>query len=198
MPVTLTKTDIVNGALSLLGQPAITDLDSDDSEEGSTARTWYLLTRQQTLAKHPWRFAQKTVSLTADATPSNARYGSSFLVPADFISITETDLDVESIYYILEGDRIVVDSRRAVGVMSLTYTFQEENVGRYAPWYVEYLQAELASKMCYALLKDRFVLKTMVELAENQFHDAANRDAAQERNFSYIIDELSVVRLARG
>ena len=198
MPITLTKTDIVNGALSLLAQPAITDLDSDESEEGDTARIWYLRTRQYVFGKYPWRCLQKTVQLTADPVKTNDRYSASFLVPADFISITETDLDEEQVYYFLEGDRIIIESFRATPTFFLTYTFQEENVGRYSPWLVEYFETELASKMSYALLKDRRFSIDMVALAKDAFIDGANRDANQERNYTYIIDQLSVVRNLRA
>lgn len=198
MPITLTETSIVNGALSLVGQEEITDLDTDDSEEGKVCRLWYKPTRQQVFAKHPWKCLQNTVLLSADITSSNPRFGTSFTVPADFISITESDLDEERTYYFLEGDHIVVESRGAVPTMHLSYTSQEENVGRYSPWLVEYLQHELAAKMCYRLTKDRLLTREITALAEAQFYDAANRDGAQERNFIYQIDELSVVRNTRA
>lgn len=198
MPITLTKTDICNGALSLLGQPAITDLDTDESEEGDACRIWYLRTRQYAFAKYPWRFAQKTVQLTADPVKTNDRYSASFLIPADFITITEADLDEEKIYYFLEADRIIIESFRATPTFFLSYTFQEENVGRYSPWFVEYFETELASKMSYTLLKDRRLSLDMVALAKDAFLDAANRDAGQERNYEYLIDELSVVRNLRA
>ena len=198
MPITLTKTDICNGALSLIAQPPITDLDTDESEEGDVCRIHYLRTRQKCFAQYPWRFAQKTVQLTADPVKTNDRYSASFLVPADFITITETDLDEEKIYYFLEGDRIIIESFRATPTFFLTYTFQEENVGRYSPWFVEYFEAELAYRMSYALLKDRRFTQDMFTTAEFLFREAANRDSNQERNYEYLIDELSVVRNLRA
>ena len=197
MPISLTKTDICNGALSLLGQTPITDLDTDESEEGDACRIWYLRTRQQVFAQIPWRCLQKTVTLTGDLVPTNPRYPSSFLVPSDFISITEApELDILKRYYFLEGDRIVVDAIESSII--LTYTFQEENVGRYSPWLVEYFEVELAAKMCFTLLKDRRMTQDMISLSEFKLREAANRDAEQERNFEYVLDEFAVVRNLRA
>lgn len=197
MAITLTKTDIVNGALSLLAQPPISDLDSDEAEEGDVARIWYERTRQQCFAQVPWKFLQTTVELTGDLVPTNPRFPASFLVPDDFVSLTECpELDLLKIYYFLEGDRVIVDAIEST--ILLSYTFQEENVGRYSPWFVEWFEYELASKMSYALLKDRLRSNDMAALAQSKFLEAANKDGQQERNFEYIIDELAVVRNLRA
>ena len=196
MAISLTKTDICNGALSIIGESPITDLDTDPAEEGVQCRIHYLRTRQKAFERLDWRFLQSTVQLTADPVNTNARFGSSFLVPSDFIKLISSDLDLINAYYFLEGDRIVVDGVH--DTILLTYIAEEENVGRYSPHFVDYLEHALAERLAYPLTKDRLWSRELFEKAERKFHEAANIDANNERNFIYDIDELSFVRRQRA
>jgi hypothetical protein len=196
MAISLSKTDICNGALSLVGESSITDLDTDPAEEGVQCRIHYLRTRQKCFERLDWRFLQDTVQLTADLTATNARYGSSFLVPSDFVRIVSTDLDLINVFYFLEADRIVVDGVH--DAILLTYIAEQENVGRYSPHFVEYFEYALAERLVYALTKDRLFAREMREMSERKFAEAANIDAMNERNSIYDIDDLIFVRNQRG
>ena len=196
MAISLTKTDICNGALSLVGESSITDLDTDPAEEGVQCRIHYLRTRQKCFERLDWRFLQNTVQLTADPVKTNARFGSSFLVPSNFVRIVSSDLDLINAYYFYEGDRIVVDDVQ--DTILLTYIAEEENAGRYSPHFVEYFEYALAERLAYALTKDRLVVREIREMSERKFAEAANIDANNERNYIYDIDEFIFVRQQRA
>jgi len=190
MPLPLSKTDICNGALQLVGQEFITDLDTDDSEEAAACRVAYARTRNELLEKCPWRFAQATTSLTADVTATNPRFAYSYQLPADFLAITEADADLSGWPYAIEGTRIVTD----VSSFILTYTRELEQVGLYTGGFIRALEVALAARLAFALTKDARLAERLEMRAEDIFMLEAGRDAQLNRNQTYIIDSFLSVR----
>jgi hypothetical protein len=61
--MTLSKTDICNYALTALGQPAVTDVDTDTTAGGIQAKRHYDPTLNSLLRSHPWQFASMWADL---------------------------------------------------------------------------------------------------------------------------------------
>lgn len=59
----MTKTQICNLALTHIGARELTDVDTDNSNEGKVLRLWYESTRDDMLRSHPWNFAMKRARL---------------------------------------------------------------------------------------------------------------------------------------
>lgn len=55
----MTKTEVANMALALLGARSLTDVDADTTPQAITVRKFYNNTRQEALRVHPWNFAMK-------------------------------------------------------------------------------------------------------------------------------------------
>lgn len=194
MPLSLSKTDICNGALSLVGQEAITDLDTDVSEEGDTCRIHYERSRNVLFHRHAWRFAEQTLQLTIDDVPASPLFASSFSLPDDYISWISSDLDQTAEEYFLQGRKIITNASS----MFLTYTREIETVGDYSPEFIRTLEYLLASRIAYPLTKDKSLAREMFQLYELVFEQTANEDAQLSRNDRYLFDELTVVRKAFG
>lgn len=64
----MTETDIANLALAKLGATMIASLESTTTKEAIHARLHYAAARDQVLADHPWRFANKFASLNQGDT----------------------------------------------------------------------------------------------------------------------------------
>jgi len=190
MSLSLSKTDICNGALSLIGQEPITDLDTDISEEGDQCRIHYLRSRNRLLEDYPWRFAQKTTALTQDVTAQNPLFTYSYQLPSDFLSLTTSDADQEGWPYFLEGTRIITDMSGII----ITYTAEIEDVGFYTGGFIRALETYLAERMSYALTKDKTLMQIMKEEAERVLMNEISREAQQDRNQTYVIDSLLSVR----
>lgn len=194
MPLALSKTDICNGALSLVGQEPLTDMDTDESEEADQCRIHYERTRNQLLESYPWKFAQATTALTQDETATNVEFDYSYQLPADFLQITFTDLDAQGEPYVLEGTRIVTDAN---GV-TLSYTREMEYVGLYPAMFITALEYLLAAKLAYPLTKDLRLTGYLNELAGEKVAEAISREAQQERNSTYVIESFLSVRNERS
>lgn len=60
----MTKTEICNLALSLLGANTATDIDTDNTPQAQAIRRWFAPVRDEALASHPWNFASTRARLT--------------------------------------------------------------------------------------------------------------------------------------
>lgn len=60
----MTKTDIANLAISIVGGSLLTDVDADNTPQAKTCRKWFEPSRDEALASHPWNFAAKRAFLT--------------------------------------------------------------------------------------------------------------------------------------
>jgi len=185
------KTDICNGALSLIGQEFITDFDTDISEEGDQCRVLYERSRRVLLTRQPWRFAQKTVALTQDVVAVNSLYTYSFQIPSDFLSMTFTDLDDMGEPYVIEGQKLLTNFSAVI----LTYTHDAVQEGLYSPGFYRTFEYLLASRMAYPLTKDKALAKEMLSTYEVVFAEEANVDSINgARNQTYIFDDFTTIR----
>ncbi len=60
----MTKTEICNLALSMLGANTATDIDTDTTPQAEATRRWFAPARDEALASHPWNFATTRARLT--------------------------------------------------------------------------------------------------------------------------------------
>lgn len=187
------KTDICNGALSVIGEPSITDFDTDTSEEGDQCRINYEVQKQALLTRLPWRFAQKTVALVADATAANPLFSASFALPADFLQMGNTDLDNSGIPYFIEGVKLITSASS----VTMNYTVNIQNEDLFTSGFRRSFEYLLASRMAYALTKDKVLSRDTLRAYELIFEEEANRDAiGAARNQTYILDDF--LRPRRG
>ena len=186
------KTDIANGALSLTGQELITDLDTEETEQAIQCRQHYDQCRKDVLTRYPWAFAQKSVSLNAGPTPVRSDFFSnSFILPSDFLSMSFTNLDEGGSPYVIEGTYLLAQFSEVI----LTYTFDNRIPDTYTPGFRRVLEYILASKICFALTKDRALYKSLFEDYERVYFEEVNREAIQtSRNETYIFDEFIDIR----
>jgi len=78
----LSKFDICNQALVLVGANTITSF-SQNTTESIVANQLYETTVEDLLTKCRWRFASKQVQLSKNTTNPDARYESSYALPSD-------------------------------------------------------------------------------------------------------------------
>lgn len=67
----MTTTEIASLALTHIGEPSLTDLDTDTTVAAITARQHYSLTLRSLLEEHPWSFARKRKRLAPDSINLN-------------------------------------------------------------------------------------------------------------------------------
>ncbi len=137
------KTDICNLALLRLGQGQISNI-TELSPAGVACSTLYDLSRRAVLAMHPWRFAQKEVTLAVKAeTPDSYAY--SYLIPSDCITVVGISPfhSVPPIEFETFGNAIWTNTAEA----DARYIWDIEDCNKFTPLFVSALAWYLAADL---------------------------------------------------
>lgn len=85
----VTKTEIANRALRLLGNYRIENMDTESGAEAQIARDVFDECRRYVLTSHEWRFAIIGKGLARAAFAPATRYGYAYPLPTDYLRIVE-------------------------------------------------------------------------------------------------------------
>ena len=153
----ITKTELVNKALTLVGANPITNLD-DDSNNARIVNRVYEIALRSILGECKWNFATKRVLLTLSAdTLDWYDTGETYVYikPTDMIRIFGTNDD--SCTWREEGDYIVSDTSD----LGVRYVYYLDTPSKYPASFIEAFIDKLCSDIAYmivnsATLGDKF------------------------------------------
>jgi len=145
--------DIVNQALSALGEARITSLD-DPGQSAALARSLFDSVRDAEIERHSWNFARARVQLAALGEPPAFGWSYQYQLPADCLRVQEagpwpqalTDdfIAGENRAWLIEGRNILTNQGPP---LNLIYLRRVEDPAFYPPTFVEVLAAKLAVRM---------------------------------------------------
>lgn len=180
-----TTEDIVNLALSYLGQYSIDTL-SDDSVEARRASALYDTCRDTLLRDYPWKFAIVEAALTEDTTLdlTEDRFGHAYKLPAKCLRILRINFGASGVYIsaslVSSEQPFEVRFETASGELRLytdaetariRYIYQVADAGLYDSTFVEALAWRLAGQLAPALTGKA----DLVPLLEAKFTDSLNQ-----------------------
>lgn len=149
--------DIVNRALSKLGETRITSLDSPGKAAGLAASLFDTV-RDSEISAHAWAFAKHRMMLPAEAEHPPFGWAYQYLLPADCLRVLEAGLWPQAVMddyiggdtsqYALEGQRLLTNLGPA---LNLKYLMRVEDPGLFPPAFVEALACKLAVEMAESL-----------------------------------------------
>lgn len=188
------RIDIVNNALTWLGEETITSLE-DDSDAALIMKTNYEIARDATLEAHDWSFAIKRWVPAPDPDPPTWGAAYRFKIPSDTLRIIAVERNsagpipqgyssVHSIGrrrqadYVVESGYILTDES---GIM-VKGIRQIEDEGIYSNLFAHALSAKLAMVTCYALSESNVKFNAMSALYQLQIQEAKTRDGLQGSN----------------
>ena len=176
----LTVTGLVNLALREIGTYRIEDY-AENSAEAILARDVYDQCRVACISAHEWSFAKRLAELPLmTGVVPVARFTAAFQLPGDCIrvgvvsnaSTLEPVMDDQS-YRIQDGTIICSEEH-----VFIEYIADQPVVGTWPPWFVDYVAADLASRMA-SPLKSTTEAATCKQLAEKMLGMARSRDSVQ-------------------
>lgn len=174
-----TKTGIANIALSLLKVDAVTSIDPPDSRSKAAkkAAQWYDESRREVLADHTWNFAMKRAQLPAAAEAPAFGYTNKFLLPADYVRVATIgdELNPETEYTVEDG-YILTDLAAPI---DLRYVFDQEDVTKYSPKFIQCLARKLATHLAYDFTGNRSMVETMDRAYTEMLSDARGIDGQE-------------------
>lgn len=95
---------VVNNALYLMGDTAITSFD-DGSAQAEVANAIYEDTVRMALSSHRWRFASKQRELSRVSVAPTSRWDAAYKLPGDVVNVTTITVSDLPIKYDIYGDQ---------------------------------------------------------------------------------------------
>lgn len=148
----LSQTEIVNLALTRLGQDRVISI-SDDVEAARVMRSLWDFTRDAVLASYPWKFAIKRTSLPALAAAPAYGWERQFTVPDECLRLVQVGDDY--VFYTglletfqLEGGVILTNE---AAPLHLRYVQRVTNVGLWPVLFGRVVAMQLAIDACEKL-----------------------------------------------
>ena len=148
----LSQTEIVNLALTRLGQDRVISI-TDDVEAARVMRSLWEFTRDTVLAGYPWKFAIKRTSLPALADAPAYGWARQFTVPEECLRLVQVGDDY--VFYTgmrdtfqLEGGVIMTDE---AAPLQLRYVQRVTNVGLWPVLFGRVVAMQLAIDACEKL-----------------------------------------------
>jgi hypothetical protein len=168
-------TDIVNGALALLGVQPISAI-GEDSVPGGLAQNTYETIRDELLASHPWGFATKRVQL-AELTPPDegTGYTRRLQVPDDYLRIVEV-IDQQDDAWSVEGRELWTDID---GEIWVRYIRRVTAPGLFSMPFVDALEHQLAARWAETLTKSAELAKKVETKADMKLRTGRSFDGQE-------------------
>lgn len=169
-----TNVEIVNLALTYLGEPAVVSLAG--SQKAQVLAGNYQQARDEALSYFPWSFAVKRVSLNKITESNPTEYEYVFSLPSDILRALDTNVDDDTWgRYAMENNRLYSDEEEVV----LRYIAQVDNPTAFPPFFVEVIATNLARKIAVSLVQNAGIAMQMTQLYFNQMAQAMRLDGMQ-------------------
>jgi hypothetical protein len=187
----LSKFDICNQALVLVGANTITSF-SQNTTESIVANQLYETTVEDLLTKCRWRFASKQVQLSKNTTNPDARYESSYALPSDALILHTVTVSDDVINYDRYGQNIFTNTSTSDTVIA-DYTFQpSESI--FPPYFAQVLVFELASLFAGAIARNDQLANLYAQRAVAQLQQAKSIDSQAQTTRRANVDRFRNVR----
>ena len=190
----MSKTLIVNKALSHLGANKITSL-SDGSFESQCANNLYEDSLRSVLSECCWKFATKRVMLNKiDKCSAWPEYGmfNYFQLPSDLIKLF--DVKDKTALWDREGETILANTDS----FGIKYVYLCDDTTQYPQYFIDAFACKLASDMCYDITNSNEKTMNLLELYKGEFLPIAKTKNAREASSPQIIDDYWVNSIYGG
>jgi hypothetical protein len=187
----LSKFDICNQALVLVGANTITSF-SQNTTESIVANQLYETTVEDLLTKCRWRFASKQVQLSKNTTNPDARYEASYALPSDALILHTVTVSDSVINYDRYEQNIFTNTSTSDTVIA-DYTFQpSESI--FPPYFAKVLVFELASLFAGAIARNDQLANLYAQRAVAQLQQAKSIDSQAQTTRRANVDRFRNVR----
>lgn len=173
------KTHIVNMALAMIGEPAITDF-TEDTESASLATLWYDSLRDSVLVEFPWNFAIGREQATAQATAPAWEFDLAYPLDPDCLRVVQVHGDRDLPWRV---ERVAGASVLVTNIASpISYRFikRVEEVEDYSPLFVQALAARIGMDFAEPLGKSQTLIENLARLYTMKLKLARTVDSSEK------------------
>lgn len=172
------KINIINQALSKLGEPAIESL-SQDTKQAREALLIYDDKRQAMLQEHKWNFAIKRASLAALPTAPLYEYDGAFQIPTDSLRVISLEFQDDDAWEV-EGDSILAQSTTTINIKYISDITSEDAM---TAQFREAFAAFLAWSLAESLVKTATVKSDLGQEYNDKLRIARSMDGAEADSY---------------
>jgi hypothetical protein len=172
--------EVVNVALSMIGEDPITSL-QDDDPTARIANLRFPTVRDAVLRNHPWNVAKDRQQLarSVDNPPFGWQY--KYALPNDWLRTIRINNYHEHWYtygrhYEIEGRFLLTELEK----VQLVYVKQLTDVTKWDSLLTECIAARLASELAMPITQDRSIRNDTYQLYRDKLKEARNADAMDE------------------
>jgi hypothetical protein len=183
------KTTIANRALSKLGQPRVSNIDTTDTKPARIINGMWDVVRDAVLQAYPWNFAIKRTSLAPDAVAPSWGWTYAFTPPADFLQLDQVRYNPD---YEFEGGKILTDEG---ATLYIKYIAQITTTGNYSPVFVEALATRLAWEAAEEVTQSNTKKTDLLRAYDLILKDAYHVDAKENPIEDLEEDDWVIARL---
>lgn len=182
------KTEIANRALSKLGQPRVSNIDTDGTKAANTIRYMWDMTRDALLMAYPWNFSIQIAQLAADAEEPLYGYTTQYSLPSDCLSLLEIDNNPE--FRFVQGK---IHTSEAAP-LNIKYIARMTNPGSWDALFNEAFASRLAYEACEEITQSNSKKQILANDFANSIRLAYANNAIQIQQTEYDVDEWLAVR----
>ena len=165
----MTKTEICNRALTLLGESTIISIDQN-TPNAIALRNCYTFALENLLRTYNWNFAVKRANLAQLVASPEFGYSYAYQLPGDFLRLKKSDTEcrVE-----VEGDTLVTDSSS----LRIVYIAYVEDTEKFDASFSNFLAIQLARELAFNITSEASVADRLEALYKEAKREAKKNDA---------------------
>ena len=181
------KTAIANRANLKLGQPRVSNIDTDGSVNAQVMSDMWDQVRDALLQSYPWNFAIKRATLATTGTTPDWGWYNEYSLPTDFLQLLEIKDNPD---YKIEHGKILCDE----DTLSIRYIARIENTGLYPALFGELLAYQLAIEGCERITQDKTLKAQLIQEMAVYRETVLSSDAIEDQPVEQVEDDWITVR----
>lgn len=188
-------TQIVNLALSRIGQKPLTSLDNDTNSAALLARLHYDDTRKAVLQTLPWKFALRRIELAELVDAPVYQWDHQYQLPSNALYVVSTSMDEDGDggtgeAWDVEGRTIVTDAGSPIQIL---YVEDIEDVVQFDALFVDAFAERLAAELVYGITKNVAQRERILQVYSAKVENAAAVNGQQ--GSQVVIESNSLVNV---
>lgn len=175
-PTSFAELDLVNQALTRMGEKRISDLATDDAPRAQVMRENYQQVKERCLTKSAWRFATVKAALSKlSAEPTN-RWEAAWQLPNDRLKVLFV---YPAANYEIQGQRLFTNNTSSIEIDYIRYVLE----GDWPAWFREYVVTDLIMQTVKGVTGDD-PTPGQEKARDRAEGDALFQDSQQQPNFT--------------
>lgn len=188
----LTKEQVANRSLALIGADPITSFTDDDSQEAQHCNAIYDGLVEAELTAKPWRFAMKQAELDRLVAVPVGRWTAAYQQPSDMLRLMAVTVNDKTIEYDRYDDMIYCDANEDETVVA-DYIYKADPQ-YWLPYFTQAFVYLFAALLGGAIARDAALIEKYATMGEKAMIKAANVESQSQTTRRINMSRYAIIR----